>query len=133
MSDPVTQLRSELAAAQHAIAELSELIASRSDGLHIGEPGPDDLESMRKQIAQAHHEWIAALDAVDDPIFLHDREFRILRANRAYQRHAGLPFGEFIGRPYYEIFPRMDGPLPGCQHVLEEKIDKDNEKKKKIM
>ncbi|WP_283743850.1 HD domain-containing phosphohydrolase [Sideroxydans sp. CL21] len=127
MSDAVTQLRSELAAAQHAIAELSELIASRSGGLHIGESGPDGLESMRKQIAQAHHEWIAALDAVDDPIFLHDREFRILRANRAYQRHAGLPFGEFIGRPYYEIFPRMDGPLPGCQHVLEEEIDKDNE------
>ena len=127
MSDAVTQLRSELAAAQHAIAELSELIASRSGGLHIGESGPDDLESMRKQIAQAHHEWIAALDAVDDPIFLHDKEFRILRANRAYQRQAGLPFGEFIGRPYYEIFPRMDGPLPGCQHVLEEKIDKDNE------
>jgi PAS domain S-box-containing protein len=76
---------------------------------------------MRRQIELAHREWMSALDAVDDPIFLHDKEFRIVRANRAYQRCAGIPFKEIIGRPYYEIFPKADGPLPGCRRTVEEK------------
>lgn len=82
----------------------------------------EELQKARNQIEQAHQEWMAALDAVDDPIFLHDKKYRILRANRAYQRRAGIPFKEIIGRPYYEIFPKMDGPLPGCQHSIEKII-----------
>jgi len=81
----------------------------------------DLTENIRKQIELAHREWMSALDAVDDPIFLHDKEFRIVRVNRAYQRHAGIPFKEIIGRPYYEIFPKADGPLPGCRRTVEEK------------
>ena len=82
----------------------------------------EELQRAHKQIEQAHQEWMAALDAVDDPIFLHDKKYRILRANRAYQRCAGIPFKQIIGRPYYEIFPKMDGPLPGCQHSIEQKV-----------
>jgi PAS domain S-box-containing protein len=87
----------------------------------------DSNEDLRKQIELAHQEWIAALDAVDDMIFLHDKDYRILRANRAYQQRAGIPFKEIIGRPYYEIFPKMDGPLPGCQNAMESETVEDSE------
>ncbi|TAJ76620.1 MAG: HD domain-containing protein [Gallionellaceae bacterium] len=79
----------------------------------------EDMERARKQIEEMHLEWIKALDAIDDPIFLHDRDFRVLRANRAYQRLAGVTFKELVGRPYYEIFPKMDAPLPCCQRAME--------------
>jgi len=79
----------------------------------------EDLETARKKIEQAHQEWIAALDVVSDPIFLHDREFRILRCNKAYQQCAGMPFQELIGRPYYEIFPKTGAPLPCCLRAME--------------
>ena len=87
----------------------------------------DELERARNQIELAHQEWIAALDAVEDPIFLHDKEFRIVRANRAYQRCAGIPFKEIIGRPYYQVFPKNDGPLPACRRTVEENEKEGNE------
>jgi len=58
--------------------------------------------------------WADALDAIRDPLFVHDEEGRILAANRAYCRQAGLSAGALQGRPYWEVFPRRDGPLPGC-------------------
>lgn len=87
----------------------------------------DPAENMRKQIELAHQEWMAALDAVDDPIFLHDKEFRIVRANRAYQQCVGIPFKMIIGRPYYEVFPKTDGPLPACRCNAEENEKAGNE------
>ena len=87
----------------------------------------DSTEDLRKQIELAHQEWMAALDAVKDPIFLHDKEFRILRANRAYQRCAGIAFKQIIGRPYFEIFPKSDGPLPGCMRAQEAGKDGEEE------
>lgn len=94
-----------------------------------GLPGPEDsrrallfmledLAAAHKQIDLAHQQWMAALDAVDDPIFLHDAEGRILRANRAYQRCAGVPFEAIIGQPYHHVFPKLDAPLPACADAM---------------
>jgi len=63
--------------------------------------------------------WLAALDAIEVPIFIHDAEHRIVEANRAYYEQVGLHPEDVLGRPYYEIFPRRDGPLPGCRHGLQ--------------
>lgn len=67
-----------------------------------------------QQIEQALHEWVSALDVLDDAIFVHDHEYRILRCNRAYQRLADLPFKEIISQPYFKIFPKLDAPLRAC-------------------
>jgi PAS domain S-box-containing protein len=82
----------------------------------------EDLEAGRKKIEQSHHEWISALDVVNDPIFLHDEQFRILRCNKAYQQRAGIPFHELIGQPYYEVFPKNHEPLPSCLRVMENAV-----------
>lgn len=87
----------------------------------------DTTKSLRKQIELAHKDWEAAVDVVEDPIFLHDREFRILRANRAYQLCSGIPFKKIIGRPYYEVFPKLDGPLPSCWRTVMEDEKEGNE------
>ncbi|MDP2760357.1 MAG: HD domain-containing protein [Sideroxyarcus sp.] len=75
--------------------------------------------SVRNKIELAHHEWMSALDVVDALIFLHDKEFRILRCNKAYQQHAGIPYHELIGQPYYEVFPKNHEPLPCCLQAVE--------------
>ncbi|MCK5262183.1 MAG: PAS domain S-box protein [Gammaproteobacteria bacterium] len=71
------------------------------------------------QIEQAHREWIDAFDSVQDPIFLHDAEGRVMRANCAYAEQAGLSFKEIIGRFYWDCFPKGEGPLRTCSLVAE--------------
>ncbi len=78
-----------------------------------------DLDKARRQLEQAHQEWMAALDVMEDPIFLHDKDFHILRCNRAYQRCAGIPFKQLIGRLYYEVYPKTHAPLRHCLQAME--------------
>ncbi|MHB1115772.1 HD domain-containing phosphohydrolase [Sideroxydans sp.] len=127
MSDTSQTLRTELDAARGTIAALQKQITELS-AQHKNDTVPQvDLDIALKQIEQVRQEWMAALDAIDDPVFVHDKEFRILRANRAYQQRTGLPFKGFIGRPYYEVFPKAPGPLPGCLHALEAGADGEEE------
>lgn len=79
----------------------------------------EDLELAFRHIEKAHREWLDAFDAVRDPMLLHDRDGRVLRANRAYAEKAGVPIGEVPGRLYWELFPRRDGPLPRCLHAVQ--------------
>jgi HD-GYP domain-containing protein (c-di-GMP phosphodiesterase class II) len=130
VADPAKNSGRELDAARITIAELEAQIVSGKSGqqhdlFQLEESRKallsmlKEMEKARMQIVQAHQEWVEALDAVDDLIFLHDKDFRILRANRAYQQRAGIPFKEIIGRPYYEVYPKLDGPLAGCVHAAE--------------
>ena len=62
--------------------------------------------------------WRYVFDAIEVPVFLHDTEFRVLLANRAYCREAGLTEAEALGKPYWEVFPRGAGPLPACKDAV---------------
>jgi PAS domain S-box-containing protein/putative nucleotidyltransferase with HDIG domain len=85
------------------------------------------LRENYQAIEQAKHEWETSLDAVSDPLFIHDKEFKVMRCNRAYSQAAGMPFKEIIGKPYYEVFPQTDGPMLGCYAALELQEDGEEE------
>lgn len=78
----------------------------------------EDLEESRRKIEHARKEWSDAFDAVRDPIFLHDKDFRILRANLAYAEAAGMDIKEIIGKPCWEVFPKNTGPLASCLRAM---------------
>lgn len=94
------------------VTDISELHAAQQQ-----------LARQMHQIENAELQWKVVFDSVSDPIFLHDSEFRILRCNKAYQRCAGIPFNNIIGRPYHEIFPKAAAPLPCCLKVMEKGVD----------
>ena len=115
MSDARKKLQHELETAQRALAE-AEARFARMEAEH--QAAAKEFENIRKQIVRAHQEWMTSLDVVADPIFLHDRNFHILRCNRAYQRYAGIPYKQIIGQPYYEVFPKTHAPLPNCLQAM---------------
>lgn len=75
------------------------------------------LQQQITELEDIRQEWIDVFDSVSDPIWIHDQDMRIVRANRAFAEKVGLPFKEIIGQVYWQIFPRMDGPL----HDFDEK------------
>lgn len=77
-----------------------------------------DLETKEGRIEHIHQSWVAIFDAIRDPIFMHDRQGRVLRANRAYAELAGMGIKDVIGKPYWQVFPRLEGPLPSCVAVV---------------
>ena len=108
----IARLKSEVEKAEELKGEQEQM---RQAMLYMME----DLNDSATAIEQAKDEWENTFDAVSEPIFLHDHEFRIIRANRAYADQAGMDFDELNGRPYWQAFPKSDGPLPGCAEALE--------------
>ncbi len=62
--------------------------------------------------------WEILLEAIRDPVFIHDREGRLVRVNRAYLQCCSDPVDAIIGRPYWQVFPKRELPLPGCRVAL---------------
>ncbi len=77
----------------------------------------EDLQDLSAMIQEAKKQWEETFDAIAHPILIHDRDLRIIRANRAYKDSCGLPFSEIIGRPYYEVFPRSGRPADMCMDL----------------
>ncbi len=130
MSDELRKLKQELEAARQALAAAERRCASAASEPALAEASQeakaaairaalDEMDGTRQKIEQAHQEWMAAIDAVDDIIFIHDADFRILRCNRAYQARAGLSFNEIVGKRYFDLFPKMDAPMHSCVLAME--------------
>ena len=94
----VEQLRSELAAAR---AQLDQLGAQlRENQVHS------------KRVELARQAWAQTVDALTQPIFMHDETGAIVRANKAYADRAGLPVTNLAGKVYWKLFPLREGAFP---------------------
>jgi len=70
------------------------------------------------QVARARREWLQTFDALSDGVFLHDRQGRILRANRTLTQLVGRSFDLIIGRPWLEILPAGPEAAAACSTPL---------------
>src|SRR3990172_9461313 len=116
----IQRLKSELEKAQEQAQELEK---SRRATLFMIE----DLNISTAQVKRAKNEWEATFDAISAPLFIHDKEFKIVRVNMAYRNASGMKFKEFIGKPYYEIFPKMEKPFKMCLKAQELQEEEEEE------
>ncbi len=91
-----------------------ELRIARDDLLVKVQERTSELEESHKRLERISQDWNDAFDAINDPIFIHDTDMRIVQANPAYCESAGYDLEDMQGKPYYHFFPPMDGPLPEC-------------------
>jgi PAS domain-containing protein len=65
-------------------------------------------------VTSAKKEWEATVDAIEDPIFITDFDYTIIRANLALFRKLGKGVKEVIGSKCYEILHASPHELDGC-------------------
>ncbi|MBI4292936.1 MAG: PAS domain-containing protein [Betaproteobacteria bacterium] len=87
----------------------------------------EDLDRERQTLSLARRQWIDTVDSVSDPMMVHDDQFRVVRANRAYAERAGMPFKDIVGRLYWECFPKRAGPLPKCRANMAERAEAESQ------
>jgi PAS domain S-box-containing protein len=74
------------------------------------------LQDVLDMVSYSQKQWQDTFDSITDLISIHDREYNIIKANRAFAAYFGLQPGKVINRKCYDFFHSADCPLPGCPH-----------------
>jgi len=74
-----------------------------------------ERKKMEEAIKHAAEEWRKTFDSISDAISIHDRDQRILRANKAFADIFHMKPRQIIGKYCYELHSG-DKPISGCPH-----------------
>lgn len=73
-----------------------------------------ELSSLVDLLSRGKYLWETTFDAIQDPVSLIDRQYRIQRANLSMAARAGVDIRQMIGKPCYEIFAHRSSPCDNC-------------------
>ncbi len=69
-----------------------------------------------EQIKHAAEEWRTTFDSITDLVSIHDKDFRIVRANQAFAVAFGMEIRAVLGKKCSEIIHGTEEPWPQCPH-----------------
>jgi PAS domain S-box-containing protein len=69
-----------------------------------------------EKVATVQRQWEYTFDSIGDPVFVHDQECGILRANQRLAQLLGREPLALLGRKVNEILPRREGTWQGCPY-----------------
>ena len=75
-----------------------------------------DLQSALNTVSASRLEWLVTFDSITDMISIHDEDFRIIKANKAFARRFGLAPQDVIHKKCYELFHDRHLPAAECPH-----------------
>ncbi len=77
----------------------------------------NDIQTALEKISRSQKEWQDTFDSITDMISIHDRDFNVTRANKAFFSFLGLPPDEVIGRKCHELMHHgAASPVASCPH-----------------
>lgn len=79
--------------------------------------------TLLEKSATVQRQWAYTFDSIQDPILVHDRAGKILRANRCLARSLGRDAKTLAGRPVAEVLDRKGLPwqiCPYCEGIVGE-------------
>jgi len=69
-----------------------------------------------EKIKRAAQEWRTTFDSIQDPVSIHDKDFRIVRTNKAFAAAFGMEIKELLGKKCHQIIHATEAPWPNCPH-----------------
>ncbi len=77
-----------------------------------------ELQNSLNKVSHSQRMWQETFDSIGDLISVHDKDFNILKVNRAFAEYFGVDPKEMINRKCYEFFHGETSPIVSCPHVL---------------
>ena len=75
-----------------------------------------ERKQAEERIKQAAEEWQTTFDSIADLVLIQDRDFRIVKVNRAFADFFKREPEELIGKACYQTVHGTNEPWPGCPH-----------------
>jgi signal transduction histidine kinase len=72
------------------------------------------IEIQHREIRQSKEEWEETFNTINEAITIHDKDFNIVRSNRASEELLGLPLLTITRQKCYESYHGTDCPPEGC-------------------
>jgi len=76
-----------------------------------------ERKQAEEKIKRAAQEWRTTFDSITDMVSIHDKNFKILRVNKALAKALKTEPKELIGKTCYELFHGTKQPCPNCPHT----------------
>ncbi len=73
-----------------------------------------EFKQAEEKIKQAAQEWRTTFDSIPDWVSIHDKDFKIVRMNRAFASAFKMEPKELIGKTCYKVVHEAKGPWPNC-------------------
>jgi len=77
-----------------------------------------DVEEKNKELAQAAEEWKTTFNSITDLVSTHDKDFKLVRVNKALAEAVKTKPEELIGKTCYQEIHGTKKPHPNCPHKL---------------
>jgi PAS domain S-box-containing protein len=75
-----------------------------------------DRIKSEEALKQAAEQWRETFDAIPDMVSIHDRDYRIVRVNKAFATAFGMTPKQLVGKTCYEVLHKTDAPIANCPH-----------------
>jgi len=73
-------------------------------------------QKAEKKLRQAANEWAITFDSITDPVSIQDRDFKLVRVNRAYAKAMNADPEDLVGKFCFEVVHGTDECIPNCPH-----------------
>ncbi len=111
------KVRERTAELAESIAFLEREIKDRTHAEEERKKVVTELQNMVRQVSQSQREWQETFDDIGDMISIHDRNYTILRANRAFAAYRGKHPRDVVHRKCYEFVHGSGCPVVNCPHT----------------
>ncbi|MEK6531921.1 MAG: response regulator [Deltaproteobacteria bacterium] len=97
--------------------EVGYLAKAFNDMLDTLERRAEENKKLFDLITKSKEEWVATFDAIQDLISIHDKDYRILKVNKALARKFNLEPEGLIGKSCHDLFYCKSNPHLLCPHT----------------
>ncbi|MFC1943005.1 PAS domain S-box protein [Chloroflexota bacterium] len=73
-----------------------------------------EIKQAEEQIKQAAEEWRTTFDSITDLVSIHDKDFKLVRVNKAFADAFKMKQGELVGKTCYQVVHGTNEPTLSC-------------------